>query len=544
IVEYAGKTYIIDKGQTKTMDDGTIVGITDVTAVHESGAGQDMCELAIGAHKLVLESGKKASVNNEDVDNSYVYISGNETANVAGLKYITLSYQPEDNVWLLPGESLEDPIFSAFKIVFNKLNEKNMEEIKIDLVGDKVKAKMTNKDGDIFDDYICYLNGTGTNRQFRLGYSNKKPMAVFDGQVITNNTAHMGEEGVTLTPKSMKGVRFLYTFSGVSHIAEITDIDTANNKTTFKVLDSGEVYKDLEYTDGTTTTFSDVNSNLQIRYNMNVAAAVGNITFVNIQDGDSRWETFNGANITFYNHSGGVLPENVSFANVGAGTIGGASGCDLGFTEIDTGKETEVTLQNGVTKMNISFRYDATDDDIEWNQTGSTALGGSVSLKQKDDDSTNDYAGRTPYGTKIVMYQKDDGDLTIMYPEEAVYAEVIVAASEAVTGTLATANVVKESEVTDITAQNVILVGGPCANRLTASLTGASSSWPDCSTGYTEGSAMLKLMDNGNKVALIVAGYSADDTKRAAVALSGTLPAKIQATVTGTSLELSQINVA
>ncbi len=558
VIEYAGKTYILDKGQTKTMDDGTIVGVTDVTAIHAAGAASDMCELAIGAHKLVLENGKKANVNNEDVDNSLVYISGSSTvANTAGLKQIIVSYQPSDTMWLLPGESLEDPIFGAFKIVYNDLIEKNPETIKVDPVGDKIRLTMKNRDGDTFDDYYCYLNGTGTNRQLRLGYSSSKQMAIFNGQNITNNT--VGTEGTWNTPKGLKGTRFLFTFSGLSHIAEITDIDSANSKTTIKLLDSGEVYKDMDYTDGAGNTFSDINSNLNLGYNINLFGGIAlvagkdgaSINFSKINDNGPTWFTYNDANITFLNSSGGTLVDGNKNPNPGA--LSDSSGCDLMFSEqgySSKSVDSDVVVLGGHGNangaLNISFNYDASNDIIKWNQTGSGALGASTALKIKDDASQYDYVGRTIYGTKIAMYQKNDGDLELYYPAESVKAEVMIAASTAVKGTMGTLTPVLETDVKDATAQNLILVGGPCANALTAKFTGEGTTFPDCNKDYTAGQAMLKLFDNGNKVALVVAGYGADDTQRAAVALGkgSSLPSKTSATVSGTSLELSQITVA
>ncbi|MDD5650886.1 MAG: hypothetical protein PHF86_10805 [Candidatus Nanoarchaeia archaeon] len=548
IIEYAGKTYIVDKGQTKTFDDGTIVGVTDVTAVHEAGAGQDMCELAIGAHKLTLENGKKVNINNEDVDNSNVFISGNGTTGITpGLKQINISYQPEDDVWLAKSEALEDPVFGAFKFVYNNLVEKDIEEIKVDIVSDKIRLKVANRDGDVFDDYYCFLNGTGTARNFALGYSDLKPMIVYNQQNISNTSLDVS--GVAA--KSMKQVRFLMSFNGVSHIAEIQQIDTSNNKTTIKLLDSGEVYKDMDYVDGAVTTFDDIDAGLRIAYNIylqgGIAQAGGQATinFTNINDGGPVWFTKNDGNLTFLNASGGYGVPAIEFDQFDAG--GTNYPCDLQFSE-NAGYSTktveaDTAVLNSANGLNISFRYDPTDNQIEWNRTGSNSLGTRVTMLKKDDDSQYDYRARTAYGTRIEQYQKDDGDLTIYYPSEPVYAEVIIAASEAVTGTLATANVVKETDVTDVAAQNVILVGGPCANGLTAQFTGEVKTTPECTANYKAGEAILKLMDNGNKVALIVAGYSADDTKRAAVALGGSLPAKTEAKVTGSSLELSDIEV-
>jgi len=60
-----------------------------------------------------------------------------------------------------------------------------------------------------------------------------------------------------------------------------------------------------------------------------------------------------------------------------------------------------------------------------------------------------------------------------------------------------------------VSAQNLIVVGGPCVNTVAAELMGSPS---DCSEGFTPGVARIKLFENGDSVAMLVAGYSADDT--------------------------------
>jgi len=64
---------------------------------------------------------------------------------------------------------------------------------------------------------------------------------------------------------------------------------------------------------------------------------------------------------------------------------------------------------------------------------------------------------------------------------------------------------------------NAIVVGGPCVNSVAAELMGNPA---ECTDGFTQGSAMIKLFDqSGSNVAMLVAGYSADDTRRAATAV-------------------------
>ena len=116
-------------------------------------------------------------------------------------------------------------------------------------------------------------------------------------------------------------------------------------------------------------------------------------------------------------------------------------------------------------------------------------------------------------------------------------------------GTTGGAAVMTDAQVTDLTAQNVIAVGGPCANTVAATLLVAESTWPTCADGFTAGNAVIELKQNGAKWAVVAAGYSADDTRRAGIVLKNAAKKiwgvnKMSATVSGTTLEVSGITVA
>ncbi|MBI2564631.1 hypothetical protein HYV79_01425 [Candidatus Woesearchaeota archaeon] len=74
-----------------------------------------------------------------------------------------------------------------------------------------------------------------------------------------------------------------------------------------------------------------------------------------------------------------------------------------------------------------------------------------------------------------------------------------------------------DSEVKNVQDWNAVVVGGPCANSAAAALLGNPE---DCTEGFAPGKAKLKLLEhpNGN-VALLVAGYSGQDTRAASRAL-------------------------
>ena len=72
--------------------------------------------------------------------------------------------------------------------------------------------------------------------------------------------------------------------------------------------------------------------------------------------------------------------------------------------------------------------------------------------------------------------------------------------------------IVLDTEIDNIKEQNIIIVGGPCVNMAAAEIMG----WPlKCDQGFDLGKAKIKLFDNGNNIALLVAGYAVDDTTMA-----------------------------
>jgi S-layer protein (TIGR01564 family) len=87
-----------------------------------------------------------------------------------------------------------------------------------------------------------------------------------------------------------------------------------------------------------------------------------------------------------------------------------------------------------------------------------------------------------------------------------------------VSGTTGINLTVKDNSIgTGTQAQNIIVIGGPCANTIAASLLNISSQRPACYQNFPvqNGQAIIKTIQIGNATAIVVAGYSAEDTRRA-----------------------------
>lgn len=151
-----------------------------------------------------------------------------------------------------------------------------------------------------------------------------------------------------------------------------------------------------------------------------------------------------------------------------------------------------------------------------------------ISLESNDDLSQI----MTIYGTITTLDQSesDQASATISYPDDQVQAMIYVAEGEAVVGSGSSGAlgdiVYDASEVSSVSNKNMIVLGGSCINTVAAQLLGSSS--PLCGADFTantqvgSGSFLIQSFEspwNANKVALLVAGYEAQDTINAANAL-------------------------
>jgi S-layer protein (TIGR01564 family) len=130
--------------------------------------------------------------------------------------------------------------------------------------------------------------------------------------------------------------------------------------------------------------------------------------------------------------------------------------------------------------------------------------------------------------------------MSLYYPDEQVRAIVAVGSAPVFTTGAAGQTVATQSiapiktmvgkldteflalSAADQKAKNVISVGGPAVNRVTAQLLGKTFPAYGAASGLTANTALIKLVENafsGSKVALVVAGWEASNTRAATSAL-------------------------
>jgi hypothetical protein len=125
-----------------------------------------------------------------------------------------------------------------------------------------------------------------------------------------------------------------------------------------------------------------------------------------------------------------------------------------------------------------------------------------------------------------------NGVATLSFPASQMYLDMVFSAvGTSISGGTASIKggqignvVVKDTEVSSVSSKNLIVVGGSCINSVAANLLGGMTCGSDFTTktGVGSGQFLIQSMAStysSSKVALVVAGYDADDTVNAATYL-------------------------
>ena len=422
VIEYAGGTYAINDGNIRTMPDGTIIGVTKIIASNEQET-PDYCELNIGGDKVELEHEREVKVNGNRITRSKAMFEGNN-----GLDQFSISFKPEDKVFLKPGENYIDSMFGAFKLLFRRINEDNPEEIIIS-ADEKVDLTATNKDGDTTTWAVAFAYNDGNRNIIIPGREIDEPFIALEGDFVTNTSMLENELS------GMTGIRFLFSMNDISHIVKIKSIDTLNNKITFYDETTQTEYSDQEFTPETDSTFSFLPLDFKINFSRSAASGYpyDTIYFVDINDKGPAYFLKNGGNLTFW----------IKWSDQGQiSTI-----YYITFGEADEERETNIPLN----VIGVNLTYSAVNQEINLAAVASNVYFShrTSALKQKDKLDTTLKAGKTIYGTyveQITPTGAGTDSVTIKTPYTATYAEVWILSKNA--------SVLMEGEKTGIKISN------------------------------------------------------------------------------------------
>jgi hypothetical protein len=536
----------VDVKDTETVN-GVTLGVTDAKRVNIEAGDQDVCEVAIGAGEVTIRQNDEIQFNNEDVDGTLgLFRTSSSTPSTGELRWtgFDIAFAPDtDEVYLAPGDEYIDPMFGNFKFVFAGVETGGVETIEFVAGSTSAEIRFKNEDGRLVELPLSadasFFAGESSNEAIFWGteapsstLANQDELVYLEGEVCTGTTSVV----------DCQGAMFLVVENSKleAHLMQITNIDTNDNEINFDDLTYGTTDDDVAYVQDDSGL---IISNISLKSAGNIGLIINEagryINFTSISTGSNAAAGSNGTNIRTLNR--GTL----TIIDARMGEDGGSTGGgDVNFTQVFQGLyfseyndgDLGATLYLGSAtpgSLNITAVYDdVTDNSIEFNSTAFSALTSANGRGPYDESDENDDFQKfyTKKGTLITYDREDQQSVVIEHPYDTAYAKVYIAPTEATTSEAMTSTSVSiipisvsavklDTEVSSPDSKNIVAVGGPCANSVVAELMGNPS---DCSTalGIESGQALIKLFENGDYVALVVAGQDAMDTRLAAQIVS------------------------
>ena len=565
------------EGDTSKLSDGTVVGVSEILYQDYAG-GVHNAEFFIGAQKMELKdtavkdvvSSNSLKIDDNTIDDAFVVIEGTDDNTTFKINRIHINMTADDDFFIPVGGKLsENPDLKEPQVLFTSnwdieykgLAEQEMETVELTTSGNK-RYKLKFKDADGFevslplveaisasvlqfgekdkalinaenksiekDDYLLISDSTsGQNRGARKTYALQYKGAdksTTDNPVIKFTNLGSGETieqtYSTASPGSIVGP------SG-GNLAELATLklggadfkiynDTAVSANDFNIV------IDLN-SDGVITPFELLGNTKNVSNLINITTFNG--MEIGIQNATNS-DTSNGVIVSF------MTPDNTRDGGSTEDNVESLQATDY-VINITSDSNTKVSL--------------ATLTGYTFGQSG-TALS-----ERTPDGETNVQYSYTSYGAFITRNSpsSEPGTIKIDYPKKQREALVYITAkgasftsAAASSGGAVTVQRIDvgatklASEVADINAVNSILVGGPCANAAAASV---MKSGADCTAGFEPGVGMVQIWDVGTgNVAMLVAGYAAEDTRNAAAVVSNYEDYKSQ--FKGGKVEVKKVN--
>lgn len=494
VVSVNGVSKVVEEGDTQTINGLEIfakdVFVTNIPTLSAAAT------LFIGSEEIILQeassgaSWSEVEIGGETVNGLEAWVEGtHNNGNVVGFHFRLkptefagdLTGFDETN-WLESGDSVADPLFGTFEVLFNGGNYELEDESKskVEFVGgaDELTFKFTNEDGDeiSFEPYQ------------------------------TANTTNITVQGLIAAEDGWIGVKGAAAELADGDIFAVNEGSSPTTTSVFEVVsftteDSEDVVRLKNLGTGETDSYG---SGDEIVDGVSVDSDIDSDSFT-LSAGDSTTNAF------YVNGGENYVTLPVAAATTITPTI----------TEVDVDQATAQVV-------NLTLSIDG-DGDLD------VAAG---SLLYTDNDEDNDYEfSLSAYGTYIVNEIDESDYANVFVPQDEdgeVHYEVFFAptgssvvstgGSSSVTTTkinpIAVGAAVLDSSVNLASeAKNLIVVGGPCANSVAASLLKTTAD--SCGAGFTPGKAIIQLFDTPmGKTAMLVAGYEATETQAASRAVA------------------------
>jgi hypothetical protein len=519
----------LQKGDTFQLADGTEIGVSEILYQSYAG-GVHSSDFFIGASKVELRdntitntaSSSALKVGTETISGADVVIEGTDDNTTFTLTKLRINMTAQDDYFVPAGGKLSEAVVAQgddkelvftnnWDIEYHGLTEEATHEIRLHSSTDrKYKLQFYDGDNDMVDMPLFYATNS-TNIQFSEDATDKE-VILNEGLNATKNDYIVLTQG---TPSSGTAKTYVLQYKG-------SDKSTATSpKIRFKNLGSGETIEYAVNTGSDNTVATVKLGGFSWAVQNESSKGTADFTVRVDQDGDGSVE--DGQDIDIVDSYGMLLDiTNISISSTGqliqpAKT--NESNSILTWTvpnsnDYDDQKPPQIDLTVDATATN-----EVTFSTLQLSNAAHNLI--------TPEGEENTAYGYTTAGAKLTYTtpSSSPAGLTIEYPENQRLPQVYVTsgatASASTGGTLAAVEVVDatrlDSEIASVSSNNLVVVGGPCVNTVAAELLGNPS---DCAEGFRPGVARVKLFENGDNMAMLVAGYSGQDTRLAGQVLA------------------------
>ncbi len=455
----------------------------------------------IGSAKLTLEDSQEVKKGDDAISDTTVTFTNTTNQKITS---ITITYTPEDRMVADVGESLVDPVFGAFEYVFSGYSESDndaRDTVKVyKSSSTKMKLAFTNNEGDDYDIDLATLRASND--------------WVLGGSTDTTPELHVVQAPTNVT----KNDYFFLSDGENSYVMKYTSIDTTDKEITIKNVATDEEIP-IVYDASGDGTFQVGAQTYTVEH-----ANAGSLKQFDIVDADAG--------------SNGVGGDTVMYTRYGH-KFNVTSAPSVVLSEYDDQSDTDLAVLN----VTVTTTTAGTEVETIDMANGAGALrNGALGTFASVEDSKIDNA-MTVYGSFIVD-DTDADDVRAYMPDDQVTYDVYVmkaGVSPPATSTTGTTvsqtveveapslgnGIAKLDSVTtaaDKEAKNLILVGGPAANKLVEELATAGKT-PDMAYWMSDlqGKYILQAVEDAfatGKTAIVVAGWEAADTQAASLKLA------------------------
>lgn len=526
----------LQDSETDVLADGTNIGVQEISYQAYAG-GIHSATFFLGADKIEIEHGQSMKVNEETISEATVDITSTETSGDIAIDDITINMTADDDFFVGIGEKLsENPELEEPQVIFTENWDIELADVEF-TEGDAVDLTFSESDSQadltvtLYDGEVmiplAYENTTSSD-VLTMGESDDENLVFAGVEVITDEDLFILNTASADT-YSNEAKSYLLQYKGSDDDGE------TNPKARVKNVVTGETYErsltnssgpftfDLKL-GGVTFNFQSLTATASDDFGINYTSGGSNDVTITTTENSSGWKQVfrTAANTEVWVQSVNATLASDETVNV--------------WANIDDQDLFDDSGDAPILALNASVSGDADGKEL------ASSLGTVSDTTAMTDPSNSDVSYYVSnYGETLTATTSDSSptkyELSIPDSQAEVKLYVTSGATTSTTstdGTLTQVQVVDasklDSEIADATAQNLIVVGGPCVNTVAAELLGSPA---DCTEGFTPGVARVKFFDNDGVYAMLVAGYSGDDTR-----LAGSFIAHRYDELTGEEVEI------